>query len=146
MAFFADSVLTAACVAANTQAADADLPAHWDAIVPVANRRAYATLRRVVLGRGFTPAEFASWGSGEDSDGYDWNLRFGVVYAFLEASKGDEDRGAAYREELKELLEELAGTPVVIDGELVNATGENTQIGYGAYDTSDDTFTPDTEL
>lgn len=140
--FFADSILTAATKAANTQATVA-LPAHWDAIVPTANIRGYNKLRSIMLGRGFTAAEFASWGSGTSSDGYDWNKRLGVLYAFLEASKGDEDRGAAYLAELKELFEELETLPIVISDEVVLPTGSNGRIGSGSFDTSDDRFTLD---
>jgi|GEM_PF-4653227 len=101
-----------------------------------------------MLGRGFTAAQFASWGSGSSSDGYDWNKRFGVVYAFLEASKGDEDRGRAYREELKELTEELMAIDIVIDDELATPEAELTSgtISTGSFETTDDRFkmeTPD---
>ena len=136
MAFCTDAQLVAATTAANTQSAE-PLPDHWDAIVPTANVRAYNRLRASVLGRGFTAAQFASWGSGSTSDGYDWNLRLGVLYAFLEASKGDEDRGRAYREEIKELLEELEALHLIVDGALVVPSGSN-RVGYGDYDTTDD--------
>lgn len=138
MAFCTDIALEEATRAANAMRNN-PLPDHWEVIVPRANTRAYLALRRVMLGRGYSAARFAAWGSDSTTDGYDWNLRLGVVYAFVEASKGDEDRGAAYREELKELLEELATLDVVISGALASPT--DGRIGSGEFDTSSDRFT-----
>jgi hypothetical protein len=135
--FVTDPKLTDAVTAANAMQA-APLPGHWDAIVPRANLRAFNKLQGVILNRGFTPDQFADWGDGEDSPGYDWNVRLGVLYAFLEASKGDQDRGAAYREELKEALEELGEYDVVIGGEYVAPDPANARVGFGDVDDSDD--------
>lgn len=137
MAFIADDTLTTATTAANAMRAEA-LPDHWGAIVPTANRRAYYRLRSVVLGRGYSAAQFAAWGSGETSDGADWNKRLGVLYAFLEASKGDDDRGRAYREEIKELLEELKTLALVADDAVLEpASG---RCGFGDQATTSDRF------
>ena len=138
MAFCTDDELTDAVQAANAMRAE-PLPDHWDRIVPLANRRAYLKLQSVVLGRGFTAADFAAWGASSATQGYDWNLRLGVVYAFLEASKGDDDRGREYRAELKELLEELQEEDLVIGGEY--ATPESGRCGFGESDTTSDRFT-----
>lgn len=137
MAFITDDLLTEATQAANAMRAE-PLPDHWERIIPTANRRAYYKLRGVMLGRGFSAAQFASWGNGETTDGADWNKRLGVVYAFLEASKGDDDRGREYRAELKELFEELKILDIVIDGDIaVPASG---RVGFGDAATSSDRF------
>lgn len=141
--FVTDAVLQQHAAAANSLRA-APLPDHWDRILPQANLRAYQKLRAVMIDRGLSPAQFAAWGAGAASDGYDWNLRLGVVYAFLEASKADEDRGAAYRAELLELLEELRDLPIVIDGDA--AVIDRPRVSTGDEDTSRDRFrlsTPD---
>lgn len=137
--FVTDAVLRTHVTAANAMRAE-PLPDHWDAIVPRANVRAYNRLRACLLGRGYTAAEFAAWGADGDSDGYDWNLRAGVVCAFVEAAKSDEDRGKAYQDELKALLEELKTETVVIAGEAVYPSGDNGRVGTGDVDTSDDRF------
>jgi hypothetical protein len=141
--FITDAILRTHVTAANAMRAE-PLPDHWDAIVPRANIRAYNRLQAILLGRGFTAAEFASWGSGSTSHGYDWNIRLGVLFAFVEASKSDEDRGRAYLDELKALLEELMTETVVIDGAAVYPTGAGGRIGQGDLDTSEDRFLLDT--
>lgn len=135
--FISNAALTTETTAANTQSA-VPLAVHWDTIIPMANIRAYNKLRSIVLGRRYTNFQFLSWGTLGDTttDGYDWNLRLGVLYAFLEASKGDADRGAAYRAELKEIFEELSELPIVIGGALAPPDGG--RIGYGDMDTSHD--------
>lgn len=138
MPFVSDDDLTEQVRAANAMRSE-PLPDHWERIIPRANVRAYRKLESVVLGRGFSAAQFAAWGADEGGPGEDWNYRLGVVYAFIEAAKGDDDRGREYRAELKELLEELAAENLVIDGALAEpATG---RAGFGEQDTSSDRFT-----
>lgn len=136
--FISDSTLREVLNSANQHAAS-PLPAHWETLIPMANQRAYAKLRAIILGRGFTAAQFASWGSATDSDGVDWNKRLGVLYAMLEAAKTDPDATRIFREELKELLEELATLPLITDGALV----ADNRITTGEFDTSEDRFTLD---
>jgi hypothetical protein len=133
--FVTDAVLRKAVVSAN-QHAGSPLPAHWEDILPTANRRAYNHLESLFLGRGKTSAQFAAWGASSTTHGYDWNLRYGVVYAFLEASKTDPERMRDFREELKELDEEFAKTALVTAGELVPGG----RITYGDMDAADDRF------
>ena len=145
MAFITDPVLTKAVKSANTHAGN-PLPDHWEEAIPRANRWAYNRIRGVILGRGFTAAEFAAWGaSGEE--GQDWNERIGVLYAFWLTSKSDEDRGRAYSDELKEAFEELAEVKIVVDGELVQPTG-TVRVGFGTFDDDvlEDTFSDDMVL
>ena len=80
MAFIADSELTTAVKTANTHA-DSPLPDHWEEAIPRANRWAYNRIRGIILGRGFTAAQFAAWGE-DGEEGQDWNERIGVLYAF----------------------------------------------------------------
>ncbi len=141
--FITDAVLRDHVTAANAMRAE-PLPDHWDVIVPRANIRGYNRIRAVLLGRGFTALEFASWGVDSASDGYDWNIRVGVVCAFIEAAKSDEDRGKAYQDELAALLKELMTETIVIDGAAVYPTGANGRIGQGDIDTSEDRFLLDT--
>lgn len=137
--FITDAALRTAVTAANAMRAE-PLPDHWDTILPRANLRGYSRLRAVILGRGFTAAQFASWGAASDTDGYDWNLRLSTVCAFIEAARSDEDRGQAYRDELAELLKELMTETVVIDGVAVYPTGTGGRIGYGDILTTGDRF------
>lgn len=140
--FISDANLTVAAKVANTQYSVA-LPAHWASIITMANIRAYNKLRAILLGRRYSSTQFLAWGTLDvtTTDGYDWNMRLGVLYAFLEASKGDSDRGAAYRAELKELLEELAELPIVIGNELAPPSPGG--IGYGDISPSVDRFVLD---
>jgi hypothetical protein len=128
VAFITDQVLTAAVKSANTHAQH-PLPAHWEDSISRANRWAYNRIRGIILGRGFTAAQFAAWGA-EGEEGRD---------AFWLASKSDEDRGRAFSDELKEAFEELAELKIVIDGELVVPEGTG-RVSHGDFDTSEDRF------
>jgi hypothetical protein len=135
--FVTDAIVREHTTAANAMRAE-PLPDHWDAIIPRANIRAYNRIRACVLGRGYSTTQFAAWGNGTTTDGYDWNLRLAVVCAFIEAAKGDDDRGKAYQDELKALLEELMVENIVVDGAVVApATG---RVSFGDMDTSEDRF------
>jgi hypothetical protein len=131
--------LRAAVTAANAMRAE-PLPDHWDAILPVANRRAYLKLQAHLAGRGHTPADLAAWGAGSDTQGYDWNLRLGVVLAFVEAARSDEDRGQAYRDEYAALLKELAEESIVIGGDVALPPTSGGRIGSGPQDDAADRF------
>ena len=136
MAFITDPQLKQAVAASQGAAGPEALPPHWLQAVPRANRQAYTTLRSLLYGRGFTPAQVAAWGL--EDDGKDWNERLGVCAACRDVSKSSEDRGEAFRREWKELLEEFKAFSIVIAGEIVNPTGSGTRVGYGDFDTGDD--------
>src|SRR5262245_46888479 len=103
MAFITDQQLATACKTANTHQSH-PLPAHWEDAVSKANRWAYNRIRGIILGRGFTTAQFAAWGA-TGEEGIDWNERIGVLYSFWLASKSEEDRGRAFSDELKDAFE-----------------------------------------
>ena len=140
--FVTDQVLREHVTAANAMRAE-PLPDHWDALLPRANQRAYLRLQAAMKGRGMTAAEFALFGADDTTDGYDWNLRLGVLFAFAEAARSDEDRGQAYREEIKELLEELTTADLLVSGDLWAPGPGNGRISTGDFDTSSDRFTLD---
>ncbi|HEY1192374.1 MAG TPA: hypothetical protein VGE74_32425 [Gemmata sp.] len=141
--FVTDDALRAQVTAANAMRGDAALPDHWDAILPVANRRGYNDVRRVMRGRGMTGAEFDQFGANDTTDGYDWNLRLGVVHAFLEACRSDPEAVAAFREEREALLKELAEADVMLGDEVWAPAPGSARISFGACDTSGDRFTLD---
>ena len=140
--FVADADLTTHVTAANAMRAE-PLPDHGEALVPRANVRAHLRLQAACKGRGMTAAEFLQFGAGEESDGYDWNLRLGVLFAFREASRSEEDRGQAFQDEIDTLLEQLKTADLLVGGEIWAPTQANSRIGGGSYDTSDDRFTLD---
>jgi hypothetical protein len=116
------------------------LPDHWTDIVPRANTRAFLRLKAVVLNRGMTAAELAEFGEDADSDGYDWNLRLGVLFAFRAASRSDEDRGKVFQDEIDALLKELQTAELLVGGELWLPGVDNGRIGFGDETTDTDRF------
>lgn len=141
MAYITDNALKAAVAASQATAGPDALGAHWHQVIPRANRMAYNALRSCLLNRGFTAAQIDAW-----TDREDWNERLGVCQACWSVAKSSDDRGEAFRREWKELLEELAGLAIVINGEVVDPTGASTRVAFGSYDTTDDTHTTDDEL
>ncbi len=137
--FVPDAVLRAQVTAANAMRSD-PLPDHWDAILPRANQRAYLRLKAAAFGRGMTAAEFAAFGNGSATDGYDWNLRLGVLFAFREAARSDEDRGQPYQDEIDKLIETLATADLIVGDELWAPGPGNGRISTGEYDTGSDRF------
>jgi hypothetical protein len=140
--FVTDAALRTQVTAQNAMLAE-PLPGHWDAILPRANVTAYTRLRAAVFDRGMTAAEFAQFGNGETTDGYDWNLRLGVLFAFLAATRADPEQSAAFRDEIKAELEELATAALVIDDEVWAPAPGNARISRGDQSTSVDRFTLD---
>lgn len=140
--FVSAAVFREHVTAANAMRAE-PLPGHWDAILPRANVRGYNDVRRVMRGRGMSAAEFVRFGADDTTDGFDWNLRLGVAHAFLEASRSDPEAAAAFRQELADLLKELADTDVLLDGDVWTPAPGSARISSGAVDTSGDRFTLD---
>ena len=138
MAYITDATLVDAVKAANSHAAN-PLPDHWDNIVPRANRYAYGRIRSVLIGRGFSATQVDAWGATDD--GQDWNERIGIVEAFIQASKADPEALAAFRDELKALMEEFATYAIIIDDD--QAVPDNGRITTGTFDTSSDRWTLD---
>lgn len=119
-----------------------DLPQHWvnaDAVIAQANDAAYRKLRGILLGRGFTAAQADAW-----DDRTTWNKSLGVRWAFWEAA-APPDRSALWAE-IRELLELFEKETIVISDVATYPTGSTSRIGYGEFDTTDDTFTTETEL
>ncbi|AWM38138.1 hypothetical protein GobsT_37660 [Gemmata obscuriglobus] len=137
--FVSDEQLRAQVTAANAMR-DAALPDHWDALLPTANQRGYNDVRRIMRGRGMTGAEFALFGADATTEGYDWNLRFAVVHAFLEACRSDPEAVAAFRQELADLTEDLAGADVMLGDDVWAPAPGSARISCGDSDTSGDRF------
>ncbi len=133
--FITEAVLREALNSANQHAAN-PLPAHWESLIPLANQRGYNRIQSLFLGRGFSTTQFTAWGTGSTSHGVDWNKRYSVVFAFLEASKTDPDKSRIFREELKELDEEFKMLAIIIDG----ALAPSGRITTGDMDTNSDRF------
>ncbi len=140
--FVSDDALRDQVTAANAMR-DVALPDHWDAILPVANQRGYNDVRRVMRGRGMTAAEFVQFGADASTDGYDWNLRFAVVHAFIEAARADPEALAAFRQERTDLVEELKGEDVMLGDDVWAPAPGSARISSGDSDTRGDRFTLD---
>lgn len=136
MAYITDEVLKQAVADALTARNPGQLPLHWHNAVPAANVRAYNTILRVMLGRGFTLAQVNAWAERET-----WNRLLGVCAACWNVSKGDDDRGEPFRREWEFLLKELTEAVFVADGEVVTPTTAAGRISYGVYDTTEDVHT-----
>lgn len=141
MAFITDDVLAQYVSTALAARNPNQLPLHWrNAVVP-ANVRAYNTVLRVMLGRGFTLAQVNAW-----SEAATWNRLLGVCAACWDVSKGDDDRGEPFRREWEFLLKELTDSVFILDGAVVDPSTAATRVGYGEFDTANDTFTVDDVL
>lgn len=141
MAWITDAALKTAIAAADAQSSSSALPTHLTNAAAAANTAAYNRIRSVLFNRGFTAAQIAAWDERED-----WNTRVGVVLAFWNVSKGDEDRGEPFRREYESLMEELKELALIVDGELVQPSGSGTRISTGDFDTTDDIHTTEDVL
>lgn len=139
MAWITDAVLKSAYASRRQFASSSSLPDHASDAAAAANASAYGRIRGILLGRGFTAAELDAWDDREQ-----WNTDVGIT--FLEWKTGDGDARLQAWEELKALLEMLEELPIVIDGEVVTPSGSGARVGTGDFDTTDDTFTPDSVL
>lgn len=141
MPWITDAELKTAIATADAQASSSANPAHLTNAAAAANTAAYNRIRSVLFNRGFTAAQIAAW-----DERVDWNTRVGVVLAFWNVSKGDEDRGEPFRREYESLMEELKDLMLVVDGVPVNPAGSGTRVSYGSFDTEDDIHTIDDVL
>lgn len=139
MAWITDPQLKAAIAMRRHLASSSSLPSNVVDVVPRANASAYGRIRAVLLGRGFTAAEADAW-----DDRRQWNEDLGVTWA--EWRTGDPADRPQSLEEIKWLLEQLETVPILIDGAIVTPSGSASRVGYGSFDTTDDTFTTESEL
>lgn len=139
MAWITDAQLKAAIAMRKHLASAASLPKNFVDVAPRANASAYGRIRGVLLGRGFTAAQADAWDDREQ-----WNEDLGVAWAEWRTAD-PEDRHQAWLE-IKDLLEQLATEPILIDGEVVTPSGASSRVGYGSFDTTDDTFSMESEL
>ncbi|AWM35901.1 hypothetical protein GobsT_63670 [Gemmata obscuriglobus] len=137
--FVSDEQLRAQVTAANAMR-DAALPDHWDALLPRANQNGYNDVRRIMLGRGMSAAEFAQFGADATTDGFDWNLRFAIAHAFLAACRSDPEAVAVFRQELADLAAELKDADVLLGDDVWAPAPGSARISCGDSDTSGDRF------
>lgn len=141
MPYITDAVLASAVAASQTLASAASLPAYFNAIIPTANLFAYNRIRNVLFDRGYTAAQLDLW-----DERTNWNEAVGVTVAFWKASKGDEDRGEAFRREYVQQMEDLVKTRIVIAGVITDPAGSMGRVGHGDFATSTDLHSMDDEL
>lgn len=139
MAWITDAQLKAAIAMRKHLASASLLPDNFVDVAPRANASAYGRLRGVLLGRGFTAAEADAW-----DDRVQWNEDLGVAWAEWRTAD-PADRPQAW-EEIKEMLEQLQTATILINGVATYPSGSAGRVGYGAFDTDDDTFTTESEL
>lgn len=138
MAWITDAQLKAAIAMRKHHASAASLPDNFLDVAPRANASAYARIRGVLARRGFSTTQMDSWAEREQ-----WNEDLGVTFAEWRTAD-PADRPQAWQE-IQDMLEELKEIGLFDDdgGELVPTNGA---IGYGDFETDDDTFTIDSEL
>lgn len=122
----------------------AALASYWDELTANGNTEGYNHIRRVLAGRGYSPAQMDLW-----DERVQWNRRAGLYYAVADANL-DDDRALMQIERLWEKLQLLESIPITIDGVAVepgaDGGGAGPNVSHGSFDTSEDTFTLDSEL
>lgn len=135
MPYITDATLKAAVAGSLGVDGPTALPAHWDKIVPWANRDAYQRIRAYMMGRGYTAAQVDAWEARAE-----FNERLGVCTAIKRAAmRGEDVNVQAAIEECKEVVEELKTIPVVLE----DALATSGRVSFGDVDTGEDRFTLD---
>lgn len=131
MPYISNIQLQDAVAASMGLGSSASLPAHVLFNINPANLVAYNRMRAVLFDRGFTALQVDAW-----DEAIDWNTSLGVTMAMWKSSKGDEDRGEAFRREWDLQMKELLTYRIVVGGVLVNPAGDNTvtRVGTGQLD------------
>lgn len=116
------------------------LPTKFNEVAVAANRRAYNRIRSILAGRGFTPAQMDAWDERED-----FNRAGALCYAFRDAALRDEKAPQVLIEYCK-VWEELKTVDLIADGVILDPASGAGSVSFGSFDTTGDTFTPDSIL
>jgi acetylglutamate synthase len=134
MAFITAATLEDAVLVRLGQAASATPSTSITAVVTDAVDEAYQEIVTVLTDRGYTAAQIAAWDRGAE-----YNRKIGVCLSLTNIGINheiDEQR----LDRVCKCREELLTIPILIDGVLVDPTGDAAGYGHGTMDTSEDTF------
>lgn len=134
MAFITAAQLEDAVLVRLGQSATTTPPTSLTAVVTDSVEDAYQEILTVLTGRGYTAAQIAGWDRGAE-----YNRKIGVCLSLTNLGVNHEvdeqrlDRVCKCREELNEVL-------ILVDGVLVEPSGDSAAVGHGTMDTATDTF------
>ncbi len=138
MPYIDNTTLASAVAASLGLGSAASLPAHVLYNVSPANLFAYNRIRAVLFDRGYLAAQIDAW-----DERTNWNETLGVTITMWKSSKGDPDRGEAFRREYELQVKELLEYRIVVGGALVNPAGDSeaTRVGQGEFNDTTDIHT-----
>lgn len=125
-------------VAARMAATESTMPDHLDDLIDEAVEDTYHRMRAILLSRGYSAAQVDGWDRRVAV-----NRIMSVCYVYKHGGMGKDYSDLFIENVCSRIEKDLEECTLVVDGEIVEPGDDAGDVGHGALDDTNDTFTTD---